>query len=491
MFFHSPCISFQVLLTVLLCTLQPLLSTIDQWLAHGDLNNSTGELFLCRDPDIECNSREYWDAGLTFKMRGREKGEQVPGILLSVSEKMLKAGKAIELIKNLGKLGVPDANIFHVLLSKYLGKSFAYDSTALSPVAPASTTSNMAVHVDPLMMSLFADMAQDIRPAETSKLPIYSDIWQSIDKLHIIPSTAILKILVPLMENRCSQVSFNLLTTLRAHFSLDTHLDTLRKALLMEAGLPMSTFCNEMYRDVYCGEKIRVMSSFLRECLHSHTPFTGILRMEVTNLQNSSSSCTEIDIFQTVELVYTPPFPVDVVLDPGLLQIYQNVFRLLLQINYAAWCVQPLSLMSFQNAPVSTAVHCFQHHLANFIRLLQAYTMQRVLHCTGAEMRRELDKAHELDHYAEVHKKYCLQMEEYCLLTGEFRTMLGAIRHALNEAVKFRKLWDLGEVGGDRVGKIMLEVNKCIAFVTNLVKKRNQVSNFPQPHFDWLETALG
>ena len=88
-----------------MCTLHPLLSTLEQWLTEGQLNNLTGELFLIRDTDIAHQSPLFWSEGLVFKHHTRLKEDQIPGVFLVLWEEMLKAGKAIELLKSLGKLG--------------------------------------------------------------------------------------------------------------------------------------------------------------------------------------------------------------------------------------------------------------------------------------------------------------------------------------------------------------------------------------------------
>ena len=81
-------------------------------------------------------------------------------------------------------------------------------------------------------------------------------------------------------------------------------------------------------------------------------------------------------------------------------------------------------------------------------------------------------------------------MEEYCLLTPEYSTCLGAIRHALSKGIKFRRLLDNDELDTAALMQIMRDVRKCIEFITNLVKKRNQFASVSQPHFNWLETSL-
>ena len=159
--------------------------------------------------------------------------------------------------------------------------------------------------------------------------------------------------------------------------------------------------------------------------------------------------------------------------------------------KYTAWCVFPLALNTNQQHDLPNEVHCFTFELIHFIKVIQSYAMQRVLHCTGADMRRELDSACELDEYVSIHNKYCYTMEEYCLLTQEFTVCLRAIRHALTEGVKFARERQREQVDFEKLEQIMGEVRKCIRFVTTLVKKRNQAANVPQPHFDWLETVLG
>ena len=400
---------------------------------------------------------------------------------------MLKAGKAIELISQLGKLGVPDADLFQVLIGKYLGKTLKTVSPQKA-VIPVGLRIEEKYEFDSLLKSLFLDVAKNIAPVkEADKIQIYTEIFTSITKLHIIPSTSILKILIPIMGQRCEQVSFSLLKTLRDSFSLDNHITTLRKVLLMEAGHPMTIFCDELFKDAYMGDTIRSMTPFLRECMAPHTPFASYLRTEVSPHSNPDR---EIDLFECVKVVYNPPFPIDIVLDDELLKIYQRVFTLLLQIKYTAWSVLPLALQSYQHSPLPTRVHCFKYELINFVKVIQTYALQRVLHCTGVDMRRELDGARELDEYVSIHRKYCHIMEEYCLLTPEFSFCLGGIRHALNSGVMFARALEDPNPDMGKLEHIMAEVTRCVDFVKNLVKKRNQVSSVRQPHFDWLETSL-
>ena len=176
--------------------------------------------------------------------------------MLPLCEKMLKAGKAIELISSLGKLGEPDADLFHLLISKYCGRPIHFDSQpSIIPLTPAVVPQYQTDSF--LVKSYFNDLSLELARTETTKSEMYNEIYGAIGSLqHIIPSTAVEKILLPLMEERCTAVSFSLLRTLKRDFALDEHISTLRKVLLLEAGLPMSVFCEELFRDVYEGEQV-------------------------------------------------------------------------------------------------------------------------------------------------------------------------------------------------------------------------------------------
>ena len=77
------------------------------------------------------------------------------------------------------------------------------------------------------------------------------------------------------------------------------------------------------------------MTPFLRECMSGHTPFTQYLRMEVARaVPKPGVVARELDVFQNVRVEYSPPFPTNIVLDEELLEVYQRVFTLLLQVTF-------------------------------------------------------------------------------------------------------------------------------------------------------------
>eukprot|EP00116_Pleurobrachia_bachei_P008409 sb/3468671/ len=236
---------------------------------------------------------------------------------------MLKAGKAIELLKSLGKLGgVTGRELFAQLIDRFFSGT---EQLQVAKTQHPGSKRDVFIHADPLILSLFSDelppeLQTPSPPPQTSPSSLYTDIFSRITTLPLLPSASISKIVREILSDRCSQVSLCFLNTLRVDYHLDVHMDTLRKVLLMEAGQPMSVFSEEMYKSAYAREPIRSMTPFLRECLTPHTTLTNHLRMEVTRTTSNSSKTPELDAFQSVCVTYTPPFPIGLVLDTELME---------------------------------------------------------------------------------------------------------------------------------------------------------------------------
>ena len=79
------------------------------------------------------DERQFWGSWWTEEHCSRLRNSSLiigsPGLLLPVSQAMYNAGRAVELVKSLGKLGEPDTNMFSTFLARVL-------HTDCLPVAP-------------------------------------------------------------------------------------------------------------------------------------------------------------------------------------------------------------------------------------------------------------------------------------------------------------------------------------------------------------------
>ena len=479
----------------MICTIEPLLSSYHSWFTYGAVPPFTGEIHLCNDPRYDADHHDFWDHGIVLKEPNMDETLQIPALIRPLADTIRKAGKAVEMIKYLGKLSPPSNHLYKSFINEYFGKDLrVYPDTTRIKTEPNYESLR---HFDPLLVSSFHDIMSTFQDHHRRMdNDIFNEVWDNIENCHIIPSLKVEHLVRGLLEERCNEVRLSLLKVLNTHYDLTEHMATLRKVFLMEAGLDLSQFTNEVYTSLSKDNIAKDWTIVFRESVGPCTKFAKLFKAECDpDVDRSPDKRFRNFIeIQTFVVSYNCDFPVDVLIDSSTLESYQHIFKLLLEINYAAWSIFPLSLNSFKNVcpvDVSTEVYSFLFELTNVIKIIKAYVMDYVLNTTCRQMEEELTHVQDVDEFMTVHRRYLQIMESRCLLTSNYENMLFLIRIVLDAAVFFRKEWETGDFKGKGYNKLVSDVKRSLKLIKLSLSSYTAQTTAPKPHLEWLGLAFG
>lgn len=206
------------------------------------------------------------------------------------------------------------------------------------------------------------------------------------------------------------------------------------------------------------------------------------------------------------------PWPVDVVISSKCQAIYNQIFTFLLQVKRAKYCLDELrfcdlekdvglqshsgtefSLHLDEDMPREERIHrmhVLRMRLTYFVNSLHNYIMTRILHSTGIEFKKDLEKAKDLDQIIAIHNKYVNTIHERCLLHKMVKLLKQAVMNVLNLILNFQALWDEGihEISLKTIEGMEIEFSRCILFLSTFLN--NVIKRGSFPHLESLAFAL-
>ncbi|XP_019617749.1 PREDICTED: gamma-tubulin complex component 5-like [Branchiostoma belcheri] len=468
----------QLLLPLWIHTLRPYLEMIDGWVNKGNLIDPAREFIIQRNGDVDVLHEDFWEAAFRVSCtpvqqdmsgpggslkednlpdretgtEGREQHEEeyIPVFLKSVFKEIILAGKSMELLKALGKMGgrvefpVPLYEEFVQSLKVFLDVTDDVDHTGpgLSPSPPVHTdlVSNTMLHrvldtavKDSLLQKNFVQ-AIVLKSAETEldggRPVVPVEGGQPVQ-------LALQRCLYPHILQRCNTVSRLLVELLKTEYQLGDYLQAMHNFFLMEAGDAMHNFCTPLFAQLSGGEEWQDVS-MLNSQLHS----------AVQQHYNLSSSAV-----QTV-----PEGPAETEDVPAR----QKEHRM----------------------------HLLRLRLLHFINALHSYFMTRILYTTTLEFQKELSEACDLSRVIEAHTAFLTKLYQRCMLHKKAGLLKMAVRRMLNMAVSFQTLWGRGlhNISLESLETIEDDFKKCNDFLGSFFINMSRRGSFP--HMESLALSL-
>ncbi|XP_077990805.1 gamma-tubulin complex component 5-like [Glandiceps talaboti] len=525
-----------LLLAVFMQTTKPYLSIIDGWISNGTLTDPANEFIISRNQDIKTNSSNFWEKGYTIQiLNSNEKGETVseekpagqlladqqvppskvgiPGFLEPILYKIILGGKSMDLLESLQRMTDKRLQI-------YQGKISLFDSfvTSLNKLwglkSPVSSESNDSA--DEIETNLSTSLVERTNTSQLlqqnaqlqtkhqttkSKRCVLDDMYQNLlsafQERPLDIQLAMYRCLYPHIDTKCTRTSTLLVEVLKSQYELLDYLAAVRWFFLMEAGDTMYDF----YVDVF--EKLRLQEHWqdntylnltLQDALQGHHA-THMDRLKVSVEAVPKTSRLPINALDGLTLHYKVPWPVDLVLNSKSQRIYNDIFRLLLQVKRAKYCLDQLRFTDLTSHTalmynVQHRVHLLRVRLMYFVNLLHNYIMTRILHSTGLEFQHQLTTASDLNQLLEIHTKYMKNIYERCLLNERMGYVREAIIKVLNLTLNFQKRWDAGinTISDQSLDNMEEEFKKCNSFLAKLFS--NAVKRGAFPHMELLAQSL-
>ncbi|XP_041468475.1 gamma-tubulin complex component 5-like isoform X2 [Lytechinus variegatus] len=555
-------------------TAGPYISFITKWLQHGILSDPAQEFAIRRNPEIHIKSESYWKKAFSLQTLPRDdtdgallsvpaktKRERkssvkksvpnaVPEFLQPVLSHILLAGKSMEILEATGKLTrarqdvvgelfqLSRPAILHGMLKDtQTGKPDTTKTPCptfdnIRTKSPRSSSSDVAEMVqrqlslrgfnDPLIAHGISHAASNPDNAGRGQRQVEEGIERN-PNLSKPLELVLYRDLYPGIVSRCQSVCCQLATVFKTDFNLQDHLLSLRRFFLLEAGDVMYDFYSELF------DKIRRHESWqdtlnlnyhLQETLSVRYPEEAariIVSVEPERLTGKMAT-QPIHALDSLTLHYKVPWPVDIVIHHHALDIYNQVFRFLLQVKRAQYCLQQLRFPDLlisvnighltedsdlgrldrgqadealkEKLPLIHRLFILRFRLMHFVNAVHNYLMTRILYSTGLEFSAALDQALDLDQILAAHKSYLAKISERCLLHHKVSFVREAVSKVLNLAVTFQRRWDAGvhTFSIENVAKAEEEFFNCNEFLSTLLANIIRRGTFP--HLEALALSL-
>ncbi|KAL8591498.1 hypothetical protein ACOMHN_000513 [Nucella lapillus] len=518
-----------VLLRLLLETSRPYLDMIGQWISLGRLSDPASEFVLQRNVNIQCLDETFWERAFTLNddatnaappppphdsssvsslssagrcAEGEEEGggvfhdavEAAPMFVRDVMREVMLTGKSMELLQALGRLPEVLQSVRHGELSDKSLYQLFVDSLkeVLGTQAPQAEelqrettltsrlyiqhmhTENrvtgtedwlLKINIQAIFCSVFTEKLAEGDPYDLKHLGRVEDAY--VSPIHLL----FRRCLYPHIRHRYHHVCSRLLDILKTEYRLMDYLHSMQHFYLMSAGDAMFDFYTQIFDKMRHQEMWREPSSLtlaLQEALQSHhAQHASRLSIAMDTLPKARER-TAVGATDCIRLHFAVPWPVDLVINIKCQNLYNQVFRFLLQIKRAKYGLDQLRFSGLDKSDLQTVsavsdpllgsgkeeamsrserlhrLHVLRFRLAYFVNSLHNYIMTRILHSTGLEFAQEIKEAADLEEVIEVHARYVRTIHERCLLHKKLTFLKDAVTKVLNLTLTFAMRWDQG-----------------------------------------------
>lgn len=236
---------------------------------------------------------------------------------------------------------------------------------------------------------------------------------------------------------------------------LETHFEALRHFLLMEDGEFAQSLSDLLFEKLGAGQTPgelltplvlnSILSKALQYSLHGDTP-------HATNLSFALKYLPEVfapnapDVLSCLELRYKVDWPLNIVITESCLNKYSGIFSFLLQLKLMMWTLKDICFHLKRTALVShTAgsvqfrqLQLFKHEMQHFVKVIQGYIANQILHVSWCEFRARLAVVGDLEEIQRAHAEYLHRAVFRGLLTEKAAPVMNIIHSIFSLVLKFR-----------------------------------------------------
>uniref|UniRef100_A0A2K5DHF9 Gamma-tubulin complex component 6 n=1 Tax=Aotus nancymaae TaxID=37293 RepID=A0A2K5DHF9_AOTNA len=236
---------------------------------------------------------------------------------------------------------------------------------------------------------------------------------------------------------------------------LEAHYEALRHFLLMEDGEFAQSLSDLLFEKLGAGQTPgellnplvlnSVLSKALQCSLHGDTPHASNLSLALKYLPEVFAPNAP-DVLSCLELRYKVDWPLNVVITEGCLSKYSGVFSFLLQLKLMMWALKDIcfhlkrtALLSHMASSVQfRQLQLFKHEMQHFVRVIQGYIANQILHVTWCEFRARLATVGDLEQIRRAHSEYLHKAVFRGLLTEKAAPVMNIIHSVFSLVLKFR-----------------------------------------------------
>ncbi|XP_055963045.1 gamma-tubulin complex component 6-like [Sorex fumeus] len=156
-----------------------------------------------------------------------------------------------------------------------------------------------------------------------------------------------------------------------------------------------------------------LLSKALQFSLHGHGPLAHNLSFALKFLPEAFAPNAP-DVLSCLELRYKVDWPLNLVVTESCLGRYSGIFSFLLQLKLMMWTLKDVCFHLKRTALLSHVagsvqfrqLQLFKHEMQHFVKVIQGYIANQILHVTWCEFRARLATVRDLEEVQRAHAEY-------------------------------------------------------------------------------------
>ncbi|XP_003389114.2 PREDICTED: gamma-tubulin complex component 5-like isoform X1 [Amphimedon queenslandica] len=531
------CDVISVALPLYLMSVCPYISTLDQWMVSGTLHDPMKELFIQSNAESVPGGYNYW--------RDCYHSTEPPVCFKGISRQLLIAGKSCHLSMSLGSQSVIEMkksrdNLYLEFLSHFTSsppeqrliephlpeppspephplEPLSFEPPSLEPRplelhSQSLESSHLDVHVhvpdhipykedgllvlsnvDPLLREALILLPWKQSKTTNESYELYMRLQGLVPVINALnrPMTEFIEdIINNTFKSRFYESSKLLMEILKDDYQLLAHFSNVKCVLLMSAGDCIHHFTNNLFSKLQACHQISD-PIFLNNAL-SESLQTRQLNERFTVDLSTPLSVT-MESLNSINITYDVPWPVNLVFPQGVMSTYNGVFRFLLQMKYARWCLDSVWIniksSCHSMSPLMHKISLLRAKLLHFMTSINHYLLTRILHSSGLEFEEKVLNCTDMDSLISLHHSYISTIHDRCLLNQKAQIVKEAILKIFSLTLKFYNLtYTLSKFRYEDGQSIEEEFSKCCRFLVSCLMSHIKRGSFP--HLETLSFSL-
>ncbi|RXM35060.1 Gamma-tubulin complex component 6 [Acipenser ruthenus] len=237
--------------------------------------------------------------------------------------------------------------------------------------------------------------------------------------------------------------------------NVERHCEALRHFLLMEDGEFAQSLSDLLFEKLGSGQTPgellnplvlnSILNKSLQYSLHGDSQLAANLTFALRFLPESFHPHAP-DALACLELRYKVDWPLNIVITDSCMNKYNRIFSFLLQLKHMVWTLRDVWFHLKRAALVKGAgssvqfrqLQLYRHEMQHFVKVIQGYIANQILHVTWSEFRTKLGSAANLDDIHRTHTDYLNRAIFRGLLTEKAAPVMNIIHSIFSLILKFR-----------------------------------------------------
>ncbi|OCT89071.1 tubulin gamma complex associated protein 6 L homeolog isoform X2 [Xenopus laevis] len=236
---------------------------------------------------------------------------------------------------------------------------------------------------------------------------------------------------------------------------MERHFEAMRHFLLMEDGEFAQSLSDMLFEKLGSGQTPSellnplvlnsILNKALQYSLHGDSSLASNLTFALKYLPEVFTP-TAPDALSCLELKYKVDWPLNIVITDTCMNKYSRIFSFLLQLKHMVWTLRDVWFHLKRTALVNQAsnsvqyrqLQLYRHEMQHFVKVIQGYIANQILHVTWCEFRNKLSAVSNLEEIYKTHADYLNKALFRGLLTEKAAPLMNIIHSIFSLILKFR-----------------------------------------------------